>query len=214
MGLLLCNFSTGTGVARWPDLQFPHNYRIKLRLVIYIYDITLVIMKHPRWNCGHLCPLEALAWASRDRHSWPHAGGLLILGLHLHLTSFWNGACGLERERSCGKQSQVPWWDWKFCFRPWNFDFLCGLSLAFPSASPLLIPLFVSDASSPCPTQIRFLICKSGGCTRSYLRPLWAWKCYDSPPSHPLSLFPWVSWLTGRRKLAKRETGRVVHPPV
>lgn len=41
MDLLLCNFSTGTGVARWPDLQFPHNYRIKLRLIIYIYDLRI-----------------------------------------------------------------------------------------------------------------------------------------------------------------------------
>lgn len=54
---------------------------------------------------------------------------------------FWSRTSGLEGESCCGKQSQVPWWDWKFCLNPWNFDFLFGLAL-FPH-------VFGSGASSP-----------------------------------------------------------------
>ena len=216
MDLLLCNFSTGTGVARWPDLQFPHNYRIKLRLVIYIWLIALVIMKHPRWYCGHLCPLEALAWAARDRHSWPHAGVLLFLVLYLHLTS-----TGLFLEWSSWLRERKELWEaipgslvgLEFLLQALEFWFPLWPGTCLPLPQPTPYSLICLWCILPSPTQIRFLNCKSGGCTRSYLWPCELEKAMIHLPATP-SLFLWVSWLTGRRKVGKRETGRVLHPPV
>lgn len=107
---------------------------------------------------GRLCPLEALEGTLRDDRWRAHAGGLSDLRLLLCLSSpgcFWNGMCGLEGESCCGQQSQVPWWDWKFCLKPWNLDFLFGLALC-PH-------IFGFGTSSPSPLGIRFLICKMRG---------------------------------------------------
>ena len=166
-------------------------------MVIYVHG--------KRWRglpgTGIPDPMLGACWFWFCTSIWP------VLGC------FWNGARGLERERSCGKPSQIPWWDWKFCFRPWNFDFLCGLALAFPSPQPPLIPFSVSNASSPPPLRSVSSSLKAGVALDHIWGPCELEKAMSHLPATP-SLFLWVSWLTGRRKVGKRETGRVLHPPV
>ena len=166
-------------------------------------------MKHPRWYCGHLCPLEALAWAARDQHSWPHAGGLLVLVLYLHLTSTglfleWGSWLGERKELWEAIPGSLVGLEILLQALEFWFPLWPGTCLPLPQPTPYsLIRLW---CILPSPTQIRFLICESGGCTRSYLRPVWAWKSYDSPPSHPLT-FP-VGFLIDREKKGRKKRSR------
>lgn len=94
----------------------------------------------------------------------------------------WNGLPGTGAVRMCGALSvsspglflerdmwrkklweAVPgsWWDWKFCLRLRNFDFLFGPALVHPAPLP---PTYLT-LTHPLPPllRIRFLICKTRG---------------------------------------------------
>lgn len=120
---------------------------------------VLVIVKLPVGTGGHLCPLEALecapVMATRvpvlgAGRTWVCCSGWAALGCFLGCFSTGTHA---RREKGAVGSNLGLRWDWKFCLRPWNFDFLFGLALGLP---PPHIRTFGSDTFSPSPSQDLF----------------------------------------------------------